>query len=437
MQQAFGRRCRAAGLAAAVAALLSACAEESAVEGERFPVRSQDDAPVVREAEGRPLPAAEINDAWPQRGGTAARAGFHPAFAAERTVIWSNGSPSAAQSDWPFNAEPVVAGGRVFVLDGDTRLHAIDVGNGRTLWSVGLRPEGESRLEGVGGGISHFAGRLYVTSGFGEVVAVDPSDGGVLWRRSLPAPAYAAPVATEDGVAVVTRADQLLLLRADGGEELWEVQGPTAQYVYLEAAAPAVEGGAVVAPFSAGEVASVDLASGEFLWRSILVGGEDGSALAVFRDIKADPVIVDGLVVVGNRRGDFSAMSLSDGEVSWRLQTGAQKPAWVVPGSVFYLDSRAGLTRVNLDDGSLVWRRQLATMENPEDSTGPIFHSAPVLAGDLVLIGGTDERLSAYSAATGAPAWEMPLDAPLRTAPVVAGGVAYLFLENGTLVALR
>ena len=101
------------------------------------------------------------------------------------------------------------------------------------------------------------------------------------------------------------------------------------------------------------------------------------------------------------------------------------------------LDSRTRLARINSVDGLILWRRQLEAFEDPDDHDDPIHYTGPVLAGAVVLVGSSDERLLAFDAATGEPAWEFSLGEGMRASPVVAGGIAYLFLEDGTLIAMR
>ena len=417
--------------------LLAACSDDEILPGERFPVRSVDEVRVAEDVAAGALPAPEANDAWAQRGGSAGRSGFHPAFPGTRSVVWRYSAPRGASDDWPASIEPVVAEERVFLLDGATELHAVDRDSGRAVWRRSLRPEDEEGLDGIRGGLAHAGGRLVVTTGYGEVIALDAADGAELWRRSLPAPAHAAPVIEAGRVALISRDDRLLALDVRTGDLLWEARGAGAETVYLEAPAPAVQDGIVVVPFASGELGAYSLAGGESLWRRILASGEADSPLALFRDLTSDPVIGGDLVFAGTRHGEFGAFSWQTGDVVWRLPVGSPAPAWAAGDSVYLVDSNARLSRVHAGDGTILWQRQLQAFEDPEDLDDPIYYTGPVLAGGQVLLGSTDERLLAFDAVSGAPAWELPLGAALLIPPVVAAETAFLFLADGTLVAMR
>ena len=66
---------------------------------------------------------------------------------------------------------------------------------------------------------------LFVTTGFGEVFALDPRTGGTIWQRTLEAPIRAAPVVAGGRVVAVQRDDTAYALDARTGETLWRVQG--------------------------------------------------------------------------------------------------------------------------------------------------------------------------------------------------------------------
>ncbi len=417
--------------------VLAACSDDEAVEGERFAVRSVEDIAVVGSTAGLQLSAPVVNVDWPQKGGNAGRSGFHPAFTGERRVLWRYTTPVGVSDDWPVSVQPVVADGRVLVLDGRTILHAVSASSGRVSWRTALQPDEESGLDGVGGGLAYEAGLVFAVTGYAEVIALDAGDGSILWRRKLLAPAHSAPAVADDKVAVLTRDDRLTVFAAATGEPLWEARGPGAQTVYLEAPAPAIREGIVIVPFASGELGAYALDGGESFWRRILASGDEDSPLALFRDLTADPVMDRELVYAGTRRGEFSAFAWRSGEIAWQLPVGSPSPAWVAGGAVFLLDANSRLVRINSLDGLIQWRRQLEAYEDPEDLDDPIHYTAPVLANGWVLLGSTDGRLLAFDALSGDPVWVYSLGEGMRASPVMAGGIAYLFLDDGSLIALR
>ena len=78
---------------------------------------------------------------------------------------------------------PIVAGGLVYAMDAAGQLTAV-TRDGRIAWTLSLVPAGGVPDSGPGGGMAVSGGVLYVTTGFGEVFALEPATGGTIWRRS-------------------------------------------------------------------------------------------------------------------------------------------------------------------------------------------------------------------------------------------------------------
>ncbi len=245
------------GLMAGVAALavLAACAEREVIlPGERFPVRAPledsvpvegEPAPVAPEANPAPeardiaLPATQSNADWAQRGGGARHAAAHVAFSASPVAVWTASIGAGNSRKNRVAAAPVVAGGRVFAMDAGTMVTALSTG-GAALWQADLTP-GFDRGGGVsGGGLAAAGDRVYATTTYGEVVAMDAATGAMLWRQRVDAPAVGAP-AVDGGVVYVSARDGGgWAIDADNGKVIWQVNGAPGKAGWLGAAAPTV-----------------------------------------------------------------------------------------------------------------------------------------------------------------------------------------------------
>ena len=88
-------------------------------------------------------------------------------------------------------------------MDGANLVTGLDAATGGRLWQVDLKPEKE-RGNAFGGGPCLWRDRLYVATGFAQVVAMNPADGRVIWRQGVGAPVHAAPTVADGRVFVVT-----------------------------------------------------------------------------------------------------------------------------------------------------------------------------------------------------------------------------------------
>jgi outer membrane protein assembly factor BamB len=210
------------------------------------------------------LPAPVSNADWPQVGGYPDHAMHHLALAAAPTVVWRSSVGTGGDAYHPLVSEPVVAGGRIFALDAASILTAHDLASGDQLWRVNLTPEGDDTL--FGGGVATDGARVYATTNYGYVCAVDATSGEVVWLTRIDSPLRAAPALAGDRLIVVTLDNRAIALSANGGEVIWTHSGPVATAGLLGSTSPAIGDGVAIVPYSSGEIFAIDLATGEARW---------------------------------------------------------------------------------------------------------------------------------------------------------------------------
>jgi len=133
------------------------------------------------------LPAVQANADWAQPGGNAAKSMSHVALGASLGRAWIASIGNGSEPRQRLASGPVVAAGRVYTIDTQAVARAFDATSGRPVWAreVGDAKErrgsisiltGESKgAHGLlfGGGVAFDNGRIYATSGLGDVEAID------------------------------------------------------------------------------------------------------------------------------------------------------------------------------------------------------------------------------------------------------------------------
>jgi len=439
-----GRSLRAATAPALVALLLSGCGlfgeAEVKLEGARTPVRAAVPERVIapeRAGEIASLGAPLANADWPQGGVVSTRAPGHLAGPQGVREAWRADVGAGSGGASRITASPVVAEGRVYTLDAESGVAAVDAASGRVLWRAKVTPEGEGDRDGFGGGLAFIDGRLIATTGFGEVLAMSAADGEILWRQSLGAPLRAAPAVSAGRIVAVTRANQGFGLDAATGGILWRALGAPGGAGVLGGASPAISGELAVLPFTSGELLAVRASNGRRIWSDALTGGGRGSASIDVTDISGDPVIAGQAVFAANDSGQLVAIDGRTGARGWLRQLGAASPVWVIGPTLFVVTNDARVMRLAAATGETMWSAQLPRYTDPEDRTGLIGYRGPVVAGGVVYVTSTEAGLLAFDAQNGAALPGADIPGGAGVAPVIAGGVVYVLSEDGVLHALR
>ncbi|MGY6634968.1 MAG: outer membrane protein assembly factor BamB family protein [Alkalilacustris sp.] len=421
---------------------LAACEREVILEGERLDPRALTAAGPTVQPVNRSLPIAlpapVDHAAWTHRGGSATHTISHPALPQQLSLAWSTRIGEGASRRFRLTADPVVAGGRIFTLDARSTVAATST-DGSVLWSRDVRPDWAGRGMAGGGGLAVGEGRLFVTSGYGKVLALDPATGAVLWRKRLDAPVSAPPTVVGGEVFVVAVDGSGWALDAADGRVRWQLGWLPASSGMVGGAAPAVAGGRVFLPFATGDVAAADRATGNEAWRTRVAGRRLGQANAGITGISGDPVVVGNTVFVGNRSGRVAALDAATGTLRWSAREGAFGPVWPAGDSLFLVSDQGELVRLEAGSGARVWGVELGRfLPAPERRRAEVVaHFGPVLAGGRLLVASSDGRLRSFDPASGALLGEVALPSGAATHPVVVNRTLYIVTRDGRLHALR
>lgn len=435
-------------------ALLAACGNREVIlQGERFPVRADLAAsvpvdgqpaptpPPERQNVGQPisLPPQVASGEWTHRGGNARHLMPHAALSATPQRVWTASIGSGSNRKNRISAAPVISGGRVFTKDSGTTVTATST-SGARLWSVDVAAGFDRGGAQSGGGLAVAGELLFVTTNFGEVVALNAGTGAELWRQRVDAPIMGAPATDGQAVYVSARDGGAWAIDAATGKVIWQVVGTPGSAGYLGSAAPTVGDRAVIFPTNAGDLMAVlKLGGGTKIWQSSLAGKRLGRAYAYSADVTGDAVIDGKVMYAGTAAGRTVAISSSSGERIWSAGEGALGPVAVGGGSLFLVNDEAELVRLDAATGEVIWAVPMPyfTKDKVKRRKGIYAHYGPVLAGGRVMVVSSDGILRAFNPEDGSLTYSADIPGGASAQPAVAGGVLYVVSGNGQLHAFR
>lgn len=382
------------------------------------------------------LPAPESLPEWPQAGGYPPHAMHHLQLGENLKRVWSADVGAGGNKRRVFLTQPIVADGKVFAMDAEAVLSAYDLANGRRLWRVDLAPK-DADNGSFGGGLAYDEGRLFVTTGFAQVIALDPANGHDLWRQPTAAPVRGAPTARAGRVLAITVDNETLALSAEDGHQLWHHNGINELASMVGGTSPAVDGNVVVSPYSSGELYALRIENGTTLWVESFTGLKRTDQVATLTDIRGLPVIDRGKVFAAGNSDTVAAIDLRTGRRVWDKTIGSIHTPWIAGDYVYLITNTPELVCFEAKSGRIRWVTPLQEWRDPEEKTGRIVWTGPVLASDRLIVASSEGEALAVSPYTGALLGREELPDGISIAPIIAADTLIFVTDEGELVAYR
>jgi outer membrane protein assembly factor BamB len=292
-------------------------------------------------------------------------------------------------------------------------------------------------------GLSARPDQVYVAETNGQVFALDPSTGKVLWsypqieqsgggflsgcfsRSTSDGPFYAAPTAGSEQVYLSSAGEPMASLfrpsvNTSGLRALnklgilqWEFKGTDSRSV----ASPTLSGNTVYMSSSDYNVYAIDIETHDSRW-----------VFETSNWVWARPVITDEVVYVASMDHRLYAVDAGTGDEIWRFDrsTSALPSAPALVDGTLYLGSLGGsLYAIDAATGDLLWQNQV---------DGGLW-ATPRVEGNTLYFGTLGGTVYAQDARDGSPLWEQEAGGEVRGTPAYVDGVIYIGSEDGQLYA--
>jgi len=343
---------------------------------------------------------------------------------------------------------PSVAGGRLFVLGSKKEeefLLALDIKDGKTLWSLKVGAVGENTGPAYPGPRctpTVDGGRVYALGSDGDLVCAEAATGKLVWKRQIEKEfegnrgtwAYCeSPLIDGDVLVCTPGGEQAALLALDkrNGKVIWKCPIEDAnQAGYASAVVAEVGGMKQYVQFLGSGLIGVSARDGKFLWRyKKNVGGVSA----------ATPVVRDGLVyctasaVSGDAGGDaLLRLTLEQGKAGFKQEYYSRAMmnfhgGVVRVGEHLYGTNRTGLICVDFKTGKRVWLDRCVGHGSIMAADGHLYVRSD--CGEVVLV----EATPAGYREKGRFRETERSRFPTFCHPVVAGGWLYLRDEDRLL----
>lgn len=337
---------------------------------------------------------------------------------------------------YSLSAVPLIVDNAIYTLDAEGNVSAYEVAKGnKKLWKKNILLGEDKRV--AGGGLAYASGKLFVTAGSEEVIALNSVDGQELWRRAVGNVVRAAPFAKSEGVFVTTIDNHLYAIDSRDGRIVWTHAGAKESIGVFGSASPLAAERLLIVPYSSGELYALYPATGEELWSGSLGYNAIRNAGVSLSDIDVAPVLSNGVLYAAGNAGVIYAIDVATSKRLWHQNIENIRGVWPAGDFLYVVGGDNEVICLHAQEGDIKWVAQLPRFKDEAKKKGRLVLSGPVLAGERLLVVESSGVLFSVSPYDGQIIEKTKLPKDIMLPPVIAQGNVYLLSNDAKLTVVQ
>ena len=340
------------------------------------------------------LPEPKLINEWPQSNQNNLNHLFHFLSNEKLKKSWTVKIGKGEEKDIPYIVSPIAYKNIIFTIDNNSKIQARDSNLGTLKWSKILLDESNEEINFIGG-MSIAEDYLFVSTGLGNVYALNYLTGEEKWKKNIISQISAPPSIKNKKLFITSDDNQLFVIDMFSGENIWTHSGNLESVSIIGGVNPAIYNSIVYVTYSSGEIFALNEKNGNMLW-DFNINDDSQFTDILISDIQSPAVIHENSLFVSNSADKLISLNLLDGEKNWDLNISTINPIVLAGNFLFVLTSENIIYSIDKLTGNVIWGTQLKKFDEDEKVTwvGPLLTSYKLI---LASSKGTILSLSPYS----------------------------------------
>ncbi|HET9843858.1 MAG TPA: outer membrane protein assembly factor BamB [Gammaproteobacteria bacterium] len=316
---------------------------------------------------------------------------------------------------------PTLENNTIYQADHSGILVAINKANGRKFWrKITKHP--------IASGPVLIQNNLYVGTKNGKVVAFNPQSGEELWQARVPSEVLAPPQGNQEVILVNTIDGQLTALAADSGKILWSYQRVIPSLTLRGGSSPALAHDQALAGFANGKLVALEVKTGSMAWERTITVPRGRSELHRMVDMNSNPIIVGDTVFVASYHGNVAGIDINSGQVKWQHQLSSYRDMEADDKALYVTDNEHHVWALDLETGGTLWKQAALSQRK---ITGP------ALTDDYLVVGDHGGYVHWLRKSDGQLLGRYGIGKQILERPVAQGNLVLVTAVYGEMTALR
>lgn len=348
---------------------------------------------------------------------------------------WSEDIGVGTSKDNVLTVAPILIDNIIFVVDSENKISALNASNGTIIWSKGLYPEQEEPKVGFGGGLFANSGMIFYANGFGELYALDPYSGDIIWKKDLGIPIRSAPIANNSAVYVLNIDNQIQSFDIQSGDLIWDYSWFSDSAGFIQSSSMALNKNTIIVPYRSGEIFVFNASNGRRVWADSINRKNVQNSLSQIKDIVASPVINNEYIVTVGSNGRVIANNIESGFRIWELAISSSITPLLIGDYMYLLGNDNILFAITLDKGEIVWMKDLKQEYEFKKNEG--FISMLMINNNIYFFSSNGSYMVVSPENGEISNIETNKFSDMSVPPIVVNNNLYVISDNGELTSYR
>ncbi|WP_120511489.1 outer membrane protein assembly factor BamB [Photobacterium salinisoli] len=248
---------------------------------------------------------------------------------------------------------PVTGYGKLFVASREGKVEALDPATGKSVWEHEIAGGGNAKLSG---GLTVAYNKVFIGSENAEVIALDAETGEEAWRVDIDGEVLAKPLADEGLLLVNTSRGILQALDAETGASKWQISSEVPSLTLRGDSSPVSISGGVFWGQANGRLAGAFIRNGQLLWQQPIGQPQGATEIDRLVDVDAAPVIEGDRLYAAGYNGNLVSIDLRSGQQVWKRNYSSATDFVIDSGLLFLVTAEDHLVAVDIRSGTELWQ---------------------------------------------------------------------------------
>ena len=247
---------------------------------------------------------------------------------------------------------PVVDGGFVFAASDDGEILAVNSTNGDLMWQTEVEAT-------ITGGVGAGDGIVMIGTEEAELVVLNQADGEEVWRARVSSEILSQPKTNGDIVVAQTVDGKLVALDREDGFQRWTYETTLPALTLRGTSSPVLTSeGTVIAGFSNGILVSVAAEDGVWNWEERVAVPDGQYDIERVIDVDGELLVDGSRILASSYQGNLMAFDTASGQIVWGMEASSYHGMDQGFGNIYYNDDRSHLIALRDNSSDVVWQNE-------------------------------------------------------------------------------